>query len=454
MTTRTTESGDFVSPTREMTEKLVVFLEDRFTPLEPRSIADTGLDPAALSDLLLKNLYNRVTASGLDLSEEIGLPFVAVVDPVIDALRKDHLVEVRAGSPVSAASYQLAITSEGRTRVRELMERSQYTGFAPVPLQKYVEAIEAQSLRNVSIPEEIIQAGMAHLVFAPRVLAQVGPAVNSGRAMFLHGHPGNGKTALATALAEILPGAIFIPYALAADSSIVKVFDLHNHVPVAARPNEDGAKQSLRRAKRYDKRWVLIKRPAVVVGGELMLPSLDLVYDPVTKTHEAPYQMKANGGIFLIDDFGRQQVRPRDLLNRWIMPLERQMDYLTLKTGKKIEVPFDVLIMFSTNLEPKELVDEAFLRRIPHKIEIPDPGFNEFREIFKRQCAHLKIAYDEQMLVYLLREYYLVPQKPLRAVHPRDLLQQLNDIARYRHVKAELSKELIDEACRTYFLRY
>jgi predicted ATPase with chaperone activity len=186
----------------------------------------------------------------------------------------------------------------------------------------------------------------------------------------------------------------------------------------------------------------------------LMLPSLDLVYDPVTKTHEAPYQMKANGGIFLIDDFGRQQVRPRDLLNRWIMPLERQVDYLTLKTGKKIEVPFDVLIMFSTNLEPKELVDEAFLRRIPHKIEIPDPGFNEYREIFKRQCAHLKIAYDEQMLVYLLREYYLVPEKPLRAVHPRDLLQQLNDIARYRHVKAELSKELIDEACRTYFLRY
>ncbi len=439
---------------KDAAQKLVAFLEERFTPAEPQSVAETGLDPNFLGDLLLKNLYVRVTATGAELADELGLPFAGVVEPLSESLRHDHWVEVRGGSSVNSASYQLSMTNEGRLRARELMERSQFTGYAPVPLLNYNQAIRSQSLENVTIPEELIRQGLSHLVFVPRVVAQVGPAVNSGRAIFLHGNPGNGKTALASAIAEILPGNIFIPYAINVDNHIIKVFDLNSHRPVIEKESTESQRAGMRPNKRHDKRWVHIRRPTVMVGGELVLASLDLVFDPVTKMHEAPYQMKANGGIFFIDDFGRQQVRPRDLLNRWIMPLERHVDYLTLSTGKKIEVPFDVLIIFSTNLAPQELVDEAFLRRIRHKIEIPDPGFEEYREIFKRYCVQFKIPYDEKMLAYLLQEYYVKPKQPLRAVHPRDILQQLNDIARFRRVRPELRQDLIDEACRAYFLRY
>lgn len=439
---------------REAAEKLVVYLEERFTPQEPKSIAETGLDLNFLADLLLKNLYVRVSATGAELAEELGLPFVGVVEQVIEPLRHDHLAEVRGSGTISSSSYQLAITHEGRARARELMERSQYTGYAPVPLHAYNSAMHLQSLESVTIPEELIRHGLSHLVFAPRVVMQVGPAFNSGRAIFIHGNPGNGKTALSLAMGDILPGHIYIPHTISAAGQIIKLFDLNSHRPVTAREGADDHQTTGRLGKRPDKRWVQIRRPMVVVGGELQLQSLDLVYDPIMKTHEAPYQMKANGGIFLIDDFGRQQLRPRDLLNRWIMPLERRADFLTLNTGKKIEVPFDVLIIFSTNLAPKALVDEAFLRRIPHKIEIPDPGFEEFREIFKRYCAQFRIPYDEKELVYLLQEYYVKPKQPLRAVHARDILQQLTDIARFRRIRPELKKELIDEACRAYFLRY
>lgn len=322
-----------------------------------------------------------------------------------------------------------------------------------MPLAYYIQAIQAQSLQNVVLPEELIRQGLAELVFPQRVFDLVGPAVNSGRAIFLHGSPGNGKTALSMAIASILPGNIYIPRTIIADGGIMLLLDLNNHQLVAEAENDSPRRAGIRSSKRYDQRWVLIKRPAVVTGGELLMSNLDLVYDPILKIHQAPYQLKANGGLFLIDDFGRQQARPRELLNRWIMPLERRTDFLTLHSGKKIEVPFDVLIIFSTNLAPEELVDEAFLRRIPHKIELADPGFEEYREIFKRNCARLKIPYDEQMLVYLLQAYYIKQKKPLRAVHPRDILQQLADIARFRRVRAELKKELIDEACRAYFLR-
>jgi predicted ATPase with chaperone activity len=283
------------------------------------------------------------------------------------------------------------------------------------------------------------------MVLNERTLGQIGPAVNSGRSIFLYGPPGDGKTTIAEAVGKmILRNDILIPHAIEVDGAIIKVYDASNHQRV---PETQTAV-----LKNRDPRWVKIHRPVIITGGELTLETLDLVWDEVHKYYEAPFQMKANGGMFLIDDFGRQQVRPRDLLNRWIVPLEKRLDYLTLHTGRKIEIPFDELIVFSTNLAPRDLVDEAFLRRIRHKIEIGDPTFEEFREIFKRVAQAKKMQYDERALAYLLQDYYVKARRRLRAVHPRDLIEQMVDIARYLDVPMVMTKDLIDRACDAYFV--
>jgi predicted ATPase with chaperone activity len=289
---------------------------------------------------------------------------------------------------------------------------------------------------------------LSHVVLNQRIYNQLGPAVNSGRSVFLYGPPGNGKTTIAESVGMmIFRDNIHVPYAVEVDGQIIKVFDNINHRRV-----EGTAEISSTKLGKVDRRWVRIHRPFIVVGGELTLESLDLVYDNVSKFYEAPFQMRANGGMFLIDDFGRQQVRPRDLLNRWIVPLEKRVDFLTLHTGRKIEIPFDVLIFFATNLAPTDLVDEAFLRRIRHKIEVRDPSFEEYREIFKRVCSHKGVPYDDKALAYLLQEHYIKPEVHLRACHPRDLIDQLIDIARYQNRPPTLTKDLIDQACDAYFV--
>jgi predicted ATPase with chaperone activity len=290
------------------------------------------------------------------------------------------------------------------------------------------------------------------LVIEQEMLDMLGPAVNSGRSIFLFGDPGNGKTAMAESVGRMVLGAeMYLPYAVEIAGMVIKVFDEVNH-KLAPEADNPMSTNQLSVRPRLDRRWIKIQRPVITVGGELTLETLDLVWDDVSKYYEAPFQMKANGGMFLIDDFGRQLVRPRDLLNRWVVPLEKRYDYLTLHTGQKIEVPFELLIVFSTNLEPSDLVDEAFLRRIRHKIEVGDPSFDSFREIFRRECTFRNIAFDEEGLAYLLREYYIKPEKPLRACHPRDLLDEILDIARYRNITPALSQDLIDRACRAYFV--
>jgi len=344
----------------------------------------------------------------------------------------------------SESTYEYVLTSRGRDMARDALERSEYAGPAPVPLEMYNEAIIKQGLKDVQVHQRHLRQALAHLVLSEETFEQIGPAVNSGRSIFLFGNPGNGKTSIAEAIGSMLmEGDIYIPHAVEVEGQVIKVFDNVNHLVTEKPPHDQ---------RSLDPRWVLIRRPFIVVGGELTMEGLDLVYDFNNKYYEAPFQMKANGGILLIDDFGRQQVRPRDLLNRWIVPLEKRIDFLTLHTGRKIEIPFEVLIVFSTNLAPKDLVDEAFLRRIRHKIEVNDPDWNDYREIFRRVCESKNIAWDDRALAYLIQEHYIKAHRSPRACHARDLLDQIIDIANYLNVPPSLSKELIDRAANSYFV--
>jgi predicted ATPase with chaperone activity len=412
----------------------------------PRSLEDSGLNMGFLSELILKVMYFEGYLSGTQISERVRLPFTGVADQVLEFLKREQLAEVKGQGGFGEQSYQYAITAKGREKAREALDRSNYAGAAPVTLDVYQRAMARQSLKDFTVHQRAMRQGLAHLVLNERTFGQVGPAVNSSKSIFLYGPPGNGKTAIAESIGRmVLVENIYVPYAVEIDGQVIKVYDSVNHQRVQEPTGQ-------LRNRNIDPRWAHIHRPVIVVGGELTLETLDLVWDETNRYYEAPFQMKANGGMFLIDDFGRQQVRPRDLLNRWILPLEKRVDYLTLHTGRKIEIPFDVLIVFSTNLAPKDLVDEAFLRRIRYKIEIGDPSFEEYREIFKRVCQTKNVPYDDRALAYLLQEWYIKPRRKLRAVHPRDLIDQLVDIARYMNTTPTLSKDLIDRACDAYFV--
>jgi predicted ATPase with chaperone activity len=418
-----------------------------YEPLAPRSVEETGLNMGMLSDLALKVLYFESYMTGRDLALRMGLHFPNVVSVVLEFLRREKLVEVRSATGrggFSESTYEYVLTTRGRDMARDAIERGQYIGTAPVPLSVYNASIRQQSLKDVIVHQRDLRKAVSHLVFNEQTFEQIGPAINSGRSIFLFGGPGNGKTSIAEAIGRLLmEGDMYIPYAIDVEGQIIKVFDDVNHVIV-----------DQNNGHRLDGRWIRIKRPFIVVGGELTLDGLDLVYNTDYKYYEAPYQVKANGGIFLIDDFGRQTVRPTDLLNRWILPLEKRIDFMTLHTGRKFEVPFEVLIVFSTNLEPQELVDEAFLRRIRHKIEVVNPSWEEFMEIFRRVAKSKNIPFSESALAYMIREHYIKQQRSPRACHPRDLLDQIIDIANYLNIPPTLSKELIDRAATSYFVDF
>ncbi len=421
---------------------------ERMLP-EPTTIAEAGIPMNLISDLVMKSIYQYTIYSAQKIADLIKLPYFGVVEQILVDLRKAELVDVGGSEGLGEMAYQYVLTPKGRERVRDIIEQSTYLGPAPVSLDQYRVLAKAQSIGEIKVGPNEVREALKDMVLGNDMIEAIGPAVNTGRSMFLYGPAGNGKTLVSEHIARLLGGDIYIPYAVEADGYIIKQLDQNIHVPSDA---GRAAPDPLSNERRLDSRWVLCKRPIIVVGGELTLASLDLIYDELAKYYEAPFQMKANGGMFLIDDFGRQAMRPRDLLNRWIVPLEKRYDFLTLRTGKKLELPFDQLIIFSTNLAPRDLVDEAFLRRIQNKIEVRNPTFEEYREILRRNCEILNVPFAEEGAVYLLREHYVKAKRELRACQPRDLLKQLIGIAAYLGVQPSLSKELLDQAVQTYFV--
>ncbi|MFN7134408.1 MAG: AAA family ATPase, partial [Myxococcales bacterium] len=393
----------------------------------------------------------RGTGTGVEIASELRLPWTNVVEHAIDFLAQEKLVDMRGGKGFGRASVDFILTEKGREYARDAIGRSTYIGPAPVPIEQYNALITSQTAENAVVSREDLEAALSHLVVDKSIMDKLGPAVNSSRSLFLYGPPGNGKTTLAEAVSSMLGGEAFIPYCLEIDGQIIKVYDSLNHSPVSL---ESGGRGPDGKRKKFelDERWQLCRRPAVIVGGELTLETLDLIYSETARFYEAPFQVKANGGMLLIDDFGRQKVHPTDLLNRWIVPLEKRIDFLTLHTGKKFEIPFDQLVVFSTNLDPKELVDEAFLRRIKYKIEVGNPSEPQFREIFKRLCEASGIPYVEQAVTYLLEKYYKPRGMSLRACHPRDIISLVKDAARYKQNAPALSKDLLDQACQVFFV--
>jgi len=356
-------------------------------------------------------------------------------------LRREKLVEVRSAAEFIKSSFRFNITELGKQLGNELLDICRYTGPAPVTLESYRKMVELQSIQNIQIDEKLVRQAFSPLIINDRLLRRLGPAISSGMPMFIYGPPGNGKTTIAETIGRILPDHIYMPYTLLVGGQIISIFDPVTHYPV-----EDDAASSV------DQRWLRIRRPVIITGGELTLKSLDLDFNTISKFYEAPLQMKANNGLFIVDDFGRQQMDPQNLLNRWIVNLDRRIDFMSLHTGMKFEIPFDQLVIFSTNIEPKTLVDEAFLRRIRYKIKIDHPTEDEYERIFRRVCDCNKVPFEEDIFDYLVKHYYKKQGVPFNACHPRDIIDHVIDDSRYYNHSPRLSREVIDTAWENYFV--
>lgn len=412
----------------------------RRNPPVPTSIADTGLEPAMIADLLMKHILFMGDFMIPELADRVKLS-LSVVESVLDILRRDKFVEVKGGTGYAAVTYTFKITEQGKNRAMELLDLCRYVGPAPVSLHDYRMMVDIQTIKSAIVSEESVKKAFSHLVLSEAVLKRLGPAISSGKAMFIYGPPGNGKTAIAETICKLIPEEVYIPYALTVGGEIITVFDPVNHVPSGNEENNT-----------VDRRWIQIRRPVVITGGELTLKMLDLDFNPISKYYEASLQMKANNGIFVADDFGRQQVEPQNFLNRWIVPLDRRIDFMTLHTGMKFSIPFDMLTIFSTNIEPRQLVDEAFLRRIPYKIKIDHPSERDYETIFRMICKTSGIEFREDSFRYLMDNFYRKQGVKLNACHPRDIIEQIIVNARYYKHPPELTKEAILDAWTNYFV--
>jgi len=417
-------------------------------PASPQTLEETGLGLDLITQLVLKSLHFAGELTGSELSRRLGLEF-AVLMPALELLKAQQQCAIVGGGFVGGASYRYRITDAGRTRAALFLESSHYVGVAPVPLaqyQTYMREYRRAVPRTAS--RDRVRKAFAHLVISDSVLDQLGPAINAGHSMFVYGPPGNGKTVISQAIHNLLEGSIAIPHALEVEGNIVRLFDPVNHERVVLDEDEN----ALTSLEAGDRRWVICRRPMVMVGGELTLTSLELSYNATTGFYRAPVQAVANGGVLVIDDFGRQTCSPRDLLNRWIVPLESRVDFLTLQSGQKFELPFMTLIVFATNIRPAELVDEAFLRRIQYKIFAESPTVEDFKKIFATCCRDFGATAETELVEHLLVDYYRPRSIPLRGCHPRDLIKQALSLASYLERPPHLTPDLLEAACNSYFV--
>lgn len=422
---------------------------------QPRTIEETGIDAAQCVDLILKTLRYGGRLSGGEIANRLKLPY-KVLEGGIGFLKREKLIEVVGANGVVEQQYEYALSDKGYEKATEALDRNQYVGPAPVPLRDYVQVVKKQSVRRAVITPDHVHGALSDLELSHDIRRLIGAAVNGGHSILLYGKPGNGKSSIAKRITRMLGGAALIPYAIDVGGQTIRVFDPRVHSPIDIAPAQDRRKadgtSDEAPERRSDQRWVLANRPLITVGGELTLEDLNLKYSPQTKFYLAPVQMLANGGILVIDDFGRQKMRPDELLNRWIVPMEDGIDHYSLLSGETIEVPFELLVVFSTNLRPESLGDEAFWRRIRHKVEVIDPNDEIFLSILKSVCEQNSIDYTQDGARYLIETHYHATGRPFRAVHPRDLVGLITDMGGFEGLKPELTPEWIDAACASYFM--
>lgn len=416
-------------------------------PPTPETLEDIGLPQNLLIQLLLKHAYYRDVFSIREMAHDLRIsPHLA--ESLITYLKGQNLLFVRPRDVFSlkdrlSVEMHYAPTDQGRALAEQAVENNRYVGPAPVPLEDYWDLVEAQTIHQVKVEMSRLQKVFADYELSPGFLEKLGPAINSGRSIFLFGPSGNGKTIISTAIGHAFDDAVYIPFALYVNGQIIRMFDELNHQPVST--NGEGPK--------HDPRWVLCRRPLVIVGGELTEDSLELRFNPILKYYDAPHQLRANNGVFVIDDFGRQKISARQLLNRWMYPLESRQDFCCLHTGQQFGVPFDQLIIFSTNMNPHSLVDSAFLRRMRYKIYVGYATPNQFLAIFRKVCQEYCLEFNPEIVRDMMNRYYLSTANPLSACHPRDLIESLVDRARFLGKKPQLTAEELEYVCQTYFVK-
>jgi hypothetical protein len=417
-------------------------------PAAPRRLEDVGVSGELILGLVTKTLHFAGELRGTELASRLGVPFF-VIEPALDRLKSERHCEIVGSAAVGAPSYVYRLTDAGNVRAAMFFADSHYVGALPVPLDQYQAYIERFAARHsVEVTRDVIGVAFEHLVLNRRMLDQLGPAIAAWHSLFIYGPPGNGKTVIAQAIRNVLHGEIAVPYALSVEGQIVRLFDPVNH----ERMDEGPAESGLEDHDQIDHRWVRCRRPLVTVGGELTMSALEIGYNEGFGFCTAPLQALANGGVLVIDDFGRQAAPPRDLLNRWIVPLESRVDYLSLRTGQKFQLPFEVFVVFATNIKPSELVDEAFLRRIQYKVLAQSPTAAEFTQIFENYCAVKQIPFSPSLAEHMITRELRPRGVALRGCQPRDLIDHALAIAKYLDLPRALTPALLSEACASYFV--